>query len=764
MKTISHLISTVFFTGLYFVTAEMQAQFPDEDHSNLKEGAYYSDRSGFPNNNKKTVNPFIASCLDQVNSDSIRSIIQHMQDYGTRFMLHENRKEIAEWIKNKMISYGYTEGEVQIDSFLNIVNWNNIYIDTTWQYNIVCTLQGSSAPGEEYIIGGHYDSYKNQDPYAAAPGADDNASAVAASLEIARVMKSVNYVPEATIKIIFFAAEELGLFGSRYQAQKARMDGDDIRFVLNMDMIANNPDNVKEVKIFRYLFCEWAADLAADIIERYTDLKIFFPANMNSSGSDSYSYWINRFPPVYFEERNFSPNWHQPSDTIGNCNIPYCAEITKGALAIILEQQFLPYPQGVSTRSSRDDVVVSWIPTTNMHVAGFNLYRSEESGSSYTKINPALITDDYYSDKSVPAGRQYYYVVTLVNDSMQESLASPEVWGARFAFTDTLLVVNVLKNNETTPDSIVNFYNDILDTIPFAWYDLNDQNPLDLNTLSRFRNILLTINSFNTGHANINQLMNLATFLDNGGNLMFTGFRPSVYFDDISAYPSRVNEGGFMNTFFKLDSVNLKINSFLFRAYPDKPGYDTVWIDPAKTLVPGYAGEIYNVEVFTPKVDGRVIYRFDSHYDQNTAYGFMKNKPVGVEYMGEDFKSILLSFPLYYLDTLAAKELVAYVLKNKFIYPTGMYQQRGPVMTASLNIFPNPAADKSTIELTLTRTSHVHLTLYTLLGRPVITLADEEKSPGHYSILQDLSMLSPGIYIYRLTTDFVGITRKIVIY
>jgi Zn-dependent M28 family amino/carboxypeptidase len=47
------------------------------------------------------------------------------------------------------------------------------------------------------------------------PGANDNASGVAATLEIARVMKKFNFRPGYTIMFLAFGAEELGLLGSR---------------------------------------------------------------------------------------------------------------------------------------------------------------------------------------------------------------------------------------------------------------------------------------------------------------------------------------------------------------------------------------------------------------------------------------------------------------------------------------------------------------------------------------------------------------------
>jgi hypothetical protein len=96
-------------------------------------------------------------------------------------------------------------------------------------YSVVGTQVGTVYPDAQYIVGGHYDSVSN-------PGADDDASGVAAILEIARVLSQ--YETEYTVKYIAFDMEEWGLLGS-----SAYVDdhlGDDIRGMVQLDMIAWN--------------------------------------------------------------------------------------------------------------------------------------------------------------------------------------------------------------------------------------------------------------------------------------------------------------------------------------------------------------------------------------------------------------------------------------------------------------------------------------------------------------------------------------------
>ncbi|UCF38608.1 MAG: hypothetical protein JSU96_07160 [Acidobacteriota bacterium] len=60
-------------------------------------------------------------------------------------------------------------------------------------------------------------------------------------------------------------------------------------------------------------------------------------------------------------------------------------------------------------------------------VAGYNLYRSNQSGSSYVRLNVTLIPNTTYTDTTIEAGRTYYYVCTAVNTSDLESGFSNEV-------------------------------------------------------------------------------------------------------------------------------------------------------------------------------------------------------------------------------------------------------------------------------------------------------------------------------------------------
>jgi hypothetical protein len=746
MKNLICLLSVVFFAiSTHFLSAQVrEAQIVEKRQDLSAPVIRYADTPHANGRHDHTTDPGIAAMVSAISADTLRATLQEMQHWGSRFLMNDNKKEIALSLVNKFLSYGYTD--VKLDSFYLIIqNWSG-FSDSSWQYNIVCTLTGSSAPEEIYVIGGHWDSICLPDPVNDAPGVDDNGTAVAATLEIARVMKQFNYHPEATIRFTLFAAEELGLFGSRDAAAKARVAGTDLRYMLNLDMISNNPQDIAEVKIYKYFGFEWAAMAAADATERYTDLSVVFPQNLANSGSDSFPYWLEGFPSTYFEEIVFSPNWHFPSDTLGNCNVPYLKKVTGGALATLAQQQRCPHPQNLSAHSNRLDITLKWKPTKNAVVRGCNIYRSDTSGGTYQKITPNPVADSVYRDMPATLNKQYYYVVTTVNDALQESAYSNEVVGARINFCDSLLVLANVKGTRITPDSIRGFYEAVLDTIPYRWIDVNALQKINLTELSRYRSILWVQNGLDFEPPTSEMAQGVSAFIDNGGNLMYAGFGPARYWINGSIpYPLYIPGEALFGKIFGADSVDRKTQSMLYRANSVAVGYDTLRIDSLKYLDKSFPGQIYNVEVYHNAPPANVIYRFDSKHDPGTSFGKMKNRPVGLEYMGPGHKSILLSFPLYYLDTLDAKNLMHYVVTKKFAYPLGI-SGKAPLEPFDMHVFPNPARNACKITFNLDRSGCVTLSVVSLTGQQVVMLMDRVLEKGIHSVEVPMGSVAPGFY------------------
>ena len=105
---------------------------------------------------------------------------------------------------------------------------------------MLATLKGSDEPNRVYVISGHYDSRRTDvmDFTGDAPGADDDASGVAVSMELARVFAT--HRPRATLVLAAVAGEEQGLYGSGHMAQVFQDAGADVQGMFTNDIVGSS--------------------------------------------------------------------------------------------------------------------------------------------------------------------------------------------------------------------------------------------------------------------------------------------------------------------------------------------------------------------------------------------------------------------------------------------------------------------------------------------------------------------------------------------
>lgn len=273
----------------------------------------------------------------EISADTLESLVTWMQGMRTRFALSGNHRDVAVQIKNRFIRFGYNNAK--LDSFWINRTYRTINYQQ-WQYNVVASLEASSVSDSICVIGGHYDnSLITGDPFSIVPGANDNASGVAAALEIARVMKKNNYKPKNTIRFVAFGCEELGLYGGNAYATDARQTIHGIKLMLNNDMIAYEPDNDKtkwSVNIIDYDNSHYLKKEAEQLCTKYTVLS-YYNDNTYNKSSDSYPFFTNGFKALFFFSNKMDPNYHSLNDLATNCNFEYCREIVKISCALLVD-------------------------------------------------------------------------------------------------------------------------------------------------------------------------------------------------------------------------------------------------------------------------------------------------------------------------------------------------------------------------------------------------------------------------------------------
>jgi hypothetical protein len=131
--------------------------------------------------------------------------------------------------------------------------------------NVYAVLKGTDPESAKRIVlvTGHYDS-RNSDTFdttGAAPGANDDASGTAVSLECARVLSKLKF--PATIIFLTVAGEEQGLNGSKHFAEMAKQQGWNIEAALNNDIVGSDRNPQQDTNVVR-VFSEGLPVAATD--------------------------------------------------------------------------------------------------------------------------------------------------------------------------------------------------------------------------------------------------------------------------------------------------------------------------------------------------------------------------------------------------------------------------------------------------------------------------------------------------------------------
>lgn len=274
----------------------------------------------------------------EINADSLQAYVTWLQISGTRFALADNHRDIALKIKKKFIRLGYST--CNLDSFIIVKTFKNISYRQL-QYNVTATIPGTLNPDSICVIGAHYDNILSSgDPFSVGSGANDNASGVAATLEIARVMKKNHFSPANTIIFATFGSEELGLLGSYAYSDSLYQNSGKVKLMLNNDMIAYQPSPLKAdwiVNISDYDNSHSLRSDAEQLCTKYTSLR-YSNVNTYNKQTDSYPFFVNGYKAIYFASGIIDPNYHTLNDKAANCNFEYSREIVRLCCAILIDK------------------------------------------------------------------------------------------------------------------------------------------------------------------------------------------------------------------------------------------------------------------------------------------------------------------------------------------------------------------------------------------------------------------------------------------
>ena len=275
--------------------------------------------------------------IEGVSSERLENDIQTLVDFGTRHTLSDTLSSsrgigaARRWIKSEFESISN-----DCNNCLKVFEQKNYFtpkdgdriVKPVWINNIVALQRGKTHPNRFIIMSGDIDS-RISDPtnYTEdSPGANDNASGMAGTIEAARVLSK--YTFENSILYVGLAGEEQGLFGGKGLAAYAQEQGWEIIGILNNDMIGNirGVDGVIDNRTFR-IFSE---PVPANETERQRNARRFYGGEVDGISRQLARYvhaTVNEFMPemnpmmIYRLDRFGRGGHHRPFNDVGYAGI-----------------------------------------------------------------------------------------------------------------------------------------------------------------------------------------------------------------------------------------------------------------------------------------------------------------------------------------------------------------------------------------------------------------------------------------------------------
>ena len=378
--------------------------------------------------------PQIAAALKAVSAQQIQRNIEMLVSFQTRLTLSaQDPASISagrgigaarKWIESEFQRYSKDCGgclEVKTDSFTQAPA--DRIPKPTEITNVYAVLKGTDPDNAKRIVlvTGHYDSRNSDtlDVTGAAPGANDDASGTAVSLECARVLSKLKF--PATIIFLTVAGEEQGLNGSKHFAEMARQQGWNIEAVLNNDIVGGDRNSQQDAAVVR-VFSEGVPVAASDAdlrmiralggesdspsreLARYVSEAaqtygpgvnpvLIFRLDRYLRGGDHYSFNQQGYAAVRFTEyREDYNHQHQNVRTENGVefgdlpkfvNFDYVANVARlnaATLASLASAPASPAKVRLLTKELQNDSTLSWEPSPGGRAANYKvLWRATTS-------------------------------------------------------------------------------------------------------------------------------------------------------------------------------------------------------------------------------------------------------------------------------------------------------------------------------------------------------------------------------------------------
>jgi hypothetical protein len=410
---------------------------------------------------------------------------------------------------------------------------------------------------------------------------------------------------------------------------------------------------------------------------------------------------------------------------------------------------------------------LTWLRNTERDLAGYNLYRSTTSGSNYLKLNTSVIPDTAYRDSSLLSDTTYYYVVTAVDTSRNESGYSPEAWGKPITLDHGILLVDETRNgtgvrgspNDAQKDA---FYHHLLQGSRYQDWDVTQQGVPLAGEIGPYSTIIWHADDYQDQRV-YSALAGLTNYLSNGGRLWMVGWKPIFgLMNRLGSYPYTFSSGQFPYDCLHL-SRSAESQNQDFIGVTGLLGYPNISTDSLK-IYAVWQGRMPWIDTAFPR-DAETVLTFNSA-SGDTAF---QGKSVGVRWLSGPYRVVFFGFPFYFMKDSEARQVAIKVLQD-LGEPVGV-EAGTPFLTLTtslLPVHPNPFRGSARVGYSLAAKGRVRLSVYNVAGQLVRELVNMVQPPGRYSASWDGRDLEShrvpsGVYFYHLQTETFSDTKKAVV-
>ena len=416
---------------------------------------------------EQQTDPRVAAVVAAVSSSRLQQTVTTLAAFGTRNTLSDVTSRdrgigaAREWILRELRS---ASPRLQVSFDVHHLAQQGRITRAVELRNVVAILPGRSS--RRIYITAHYDTVNigpgaqiasntqpagvtlpdaqlnpAQDYNAVAPGANDNGSGTALTMELARVLAGSGIDFDATLVFALWAGEEQGLFGSRAHAQRLQEQGVAVDAVFNNDIVGNSRggDGVVDASTVR-VYAQGPEDSMSRSLARYIQraaayvpshtVRLMAREDRFSRSSDHTSFNLRGFPAVVFREskENFARQ-HGAEDTPEGVDATYLAQNARvNAAAAVLLALAPPAPRVVNEKEqpligrqpSGYDANLRWLASHG--AASYRIYRRDpwsqawESSEAVGNVTQHVVTGASIDD--------WVFGVAAVGRGGEESLIS----------------------------------------------------------------------------------------------------------------------------------------------------------------------------------------------------------------------------------------------------------------------------------------------------------------------------------------------------